>query len=63
MFAGTAAYSLGEGWSVGDSLYFAVATLTTTGTADPKLIVDRTRKRSELSRPLGRQTTARGVAR
>ena len=39
IFAGTVAYSVGEGWSVGDSFYFAVATLTTTGSADPKLIL------------------------
>jgi hypothetical protein len=34
---GTITYSIGEGWSVVDGFYFAVATLTTTGVADPHL--------------------------
>ena len=34
---GTITYSFGEGWSVIDGFYFAVATLTTTGVADPDL--------------------------
>jgi hypothetical protein len=37
---GTASYALGEGWSVVDALYFAVATLTTTSVADPNLVLD-----------------------
>jgi hypothetical protein len=36
---GTFAYSLGEGWSVVDGLYVAVATLTTSSVLDPKLTV------------------------
>jgi hypothetical protein len=36
---GTVSYALGEGWSVVDSLYFAVATLTTTSVADPDLVL------------------------
>ena len=34
---GTVTYSFGEGWNVIDGFYFAVATLTTTGVADPHL--------------------------
>ena len=34
---GTITYSFGEGWNVIDGFYFAVATLTTTGVADPHL--------------------------
>jgi Ion channel len=37
---GTIAYSLGNGWNVIDSLYFAVATLTTASIADPDLILE-----------------------
>ena len=37
IFLGTVTYSFGEGWSVIDGFYFAVATLTTTGVADPHL--------------------------
>jgi hypothetical protein len=33
---GTLAYWLGEGWSVVDGLYVAVATLTTSSILDPK---------------------------
>ena len=36
---GTVAYALGEGWSVVDASYFAVATLTTTSVADPELVL------------------------
>jgi hypothetical protein len=36
---GTIAYSLGNGWNVVDSLYFAVATLTTSSIADPHLVL------------------------
>ena len=34
---GTIAYTLGEGWSLIDGFYFAVATLTTSSIADPEL--------------------------
>lgn len=34
---GTLTYALGEGWSVVDAAYFAVATLTTSSIADPDL--------------------------
>jgi hypothetical protein len=37
VFAGTIAYSLGEGWNVVDGFYFAVCTLTTSSIADPNL--------------------------
>ena len=37
---GTVAYTLGEGWSVLDAFYFAVATLTTTSVADPELVLE-----------------------
>ena len=37
IFVGTATYSLGEGWNVGDGFYFAVCTLTTSSIADPNL--------------------------
>jgi voltage-gated potassium channel len=37
---GTIAYSLGNGWNVVDSLYFAVATLTTSSIADPDLALE-----------------------
>ena len=37
---GTVSYALGEGWNVIDALYFAVATLTTTGVSDPDLVLD-----------------------
>jgi hypothetical protein len=36
---GTVSYALGEGWNVVDALYFAVATLTTSGVADPDLVL------------------------
>ena len=36
---GTLAYSLGQGWSVVNGLYVAVATLTTSSILDPKLII------------------------
>jgi protein-S-isoprenylcysteine O-methyltransferase Ste14 len=36
---GTVTYSLGAGWNVVDSLYFAVATLTTTSVSDPDLVL------------------------
>jgi hypothetical protein len=39
VFVGTLAYSLGEGWSVTDGFYFAVATLTTSSIADPELVL------------------------
>jgi hypothetical protein len=35
----TVAYAVGQGWSVIDALYFAVATLTTTSVADPDLVL------------------------
>jgi hypothetical protein len=34
---GTATYSVTQGWSVVDSFYFSVATLTTSNVADPHL--------------------------
>ncbi len=40
MLIGTVTYSLGEGWSVVDGFYFAVATLTTTSVSDPDLVLD-----------------------
>lgn len=36
---GTAVYAIGNGWSVIDSLYFSVATLTTSTIADPDLVL------------------------
>jgi hypothetical protein len=36
---GTLAYTLGEGWSVVDGFYVAVATLTTSSILDPSLTV------------------------
>jgi hypothetical protein len=36
---GTVTYTLGAGWNVFDSLYFAVATLTTTSVSDPDLVL------------------------
>ena len=36
---GTIAYTLGEGWSLVDGFYFAVATLTTSSIADPELVI------------------------
>jgi hypothetical protein len=36
---GTLAYTLGEGWSLVDGFYFAVATLTTSSSADPELML------------------------
>jgi hypothetical protein len=36
---GTVTYSLGNDWSLIDSLYFAVATLTTSSIADPDLVL------------------------
>ncbi|HEX6945633.1 MAG TPA: potassium channel family protein [Casimicrobiaceae bacterium] len=36
---GTAVYAIGNGWSVVDSLYFSVATLTTSTIADPDLVL------------------------
>ncbi|MCB0876192.1 MAG: two pore domain potassium channel family protein [Solirubrobacterales bacterium] len=36
---GTAVYAVGNGWSVVDSLYFSVATLTTSTIADPNLVL------------------------
>ena len=36
---GTLAYSLGAGWSLIDSLYVAVATLTTSSVLDPELTI------------------------
>jgi hypothetical protein len=38
--SGTLAYSLGNGWNPVDSLYFAVATLTTASIADPDLVLE-----------------------
>jgi hypothetical protein len=38
--SGTIAYALGNGWNVIDSLYFAVATLTTASIADPNLVLE-----------------------
>lgn len=37
---GTVTYTLGNGWSIVDGLYFAVATLTTSSIADPSLVID-----------------------
>ncbi len=37
LLLGTVVYSLGEGWNAVDGFYFAAATLTTTGVADPHL--------------------------
>jgi hypothetical protein len=34
---GTATYSISQGWSVVDSFYFSVSTLTTSNVADPHL--------------------------
>ena len=39
VLAGTVAYTLGEGWSLGDGFYFAVCTLTTSSIADPDLVL------------------------
>jgi hypothetical protein len=39
ILVGTVAYSLGEGWNVVDSLYVAVATLTTSSILDPDLTI------------------------
>ncbi len=39
VLAGTVAYTLGEGWSLSDGFYFAVATLTTSSIADPDLVL------------------------
>jgi hypothetical protein len=36
---GTLAYSLGNGWSIVDGLYVAVATLTTSSILDPELTI------------------------
>jgi Ion channel len=36
---GTTTYSLGNEWNLVDSLYFAVATLTTSSIADPDLVL------------------------
>jgi len=40
VLSGTLAYALGNGWSVIDALYFAVATLTTSSVADPDLVLE-----------------------
>jgi hypothetical protein len=40
IIVGTVAYTLGEGWSVVDGLYVAVATLTTSSILDPDLTID-----------------------
>jgi hypothetical protein len=37
---GTITYSIGNGWNLIDSLYFAVATLTTSSIADPDLALE-----------------------
>jgi hypothetical protein len=37
---GTITYTLGHGWSVIDSFYFSVATLTTSTPADPDLVLN-----------------------
>ena len=37
---GTVTYAAGADWNVVDSLYFAVATLTTTSVADPDLVLE-----------------------
>ena len=39
MAIGTVTYTVGAGWNVVDSLYFAVATLTTTSVSDPDLVL------------------------
>jgi hypothetical protein len=39
VLVGTISYALGEGWSVVDALYFAVATLTTSSVAHPELVL------------------------
>jgi hypothetical protein len=36
---GTVTYTLGNGWSLVDGFYFAVATLTTSSVADPSLVL------------------------
>jgi len=36
---GTTVYSVGEGWSVTNGFYFAIATLTTSSVADPGLVI------------------------
>jgi hypothetical protein len=40
ILSGTVTDSLGNGWSVVDSFYFAVATLTTSSIADPSLVLE-----------------------
>jgi Ion channel len=40
VLSGTLTYTLVEGWNIVDSLYFAVATLTTTSVADPSLVLE-----------------------
>lgn len=37
---GTITYSLGNGWNLVDSLYFAVGTLTTSSIGDPDLVLE-----------------------
>ena len=37
---GTVTYTLSQPWSVIDSLYFAVSTLTTTSVVDPDLVLE-----------------------
>ena len=37
---GTLAYLGGQGWSLVDSLFFAISTLTTTSVSDPDLVLD-----------------------
>jgi len=37
---GTITYTLAHGWSVIDSFYFSVVTLTTSTPADPELVLD-----------------------
>jgi hypothetical protein len=39
IMVGTMAYSFGEGWSIVDGFYVAVATLTTSSVLDPELTV------------------------
>jgi hypothetical protein len=39
VLTGTVVYTLGEGWSLVDGFYFAVATLTTSSIADPDLVL------------------------
>jgi hypothetical protein len=39
VLTGTVTYSLGNGWNVVDSFYFAVASLTTSSIADPDLVL------------------------